>query len=113
MAKRRYDDGVYVAAARTRITSDRLLGRASPHDLVRLAAGDVTVLRPEEPDDPAEAKPDDRQPSRGRRRAGDRATSAGAAVVCLLGVVVGIRTVFLTSKVSRRAAAHHYPHHPQ
>ena len=39
-----YAPSVYVAAARTRVTSNKLLGLPSSPKLLRLASGDTTVL---------------------------------------------------------------------
>lgn len=39
-----YEPSVYVAAARTRVTSNKLLGLPSSPKLLRLASGDTTVL---------------------------------------------------------------------
>jgi hypothetical protein len=42
--RRTYAPEVYVAAAKTRVTSNRLLGLASPQNLIRLANGDLGVV---------------------------------------------------------------------
>jgi hypothetical protein len=51
---------VYVAAARTRVTSNRLLGITSSEKLLRLADGDISVL-PEQREDGAESEPESPQ----------------------------------------------------
>jgi hypothetical protein len=44
-SRRTYAPEVYVAAAKTRVTSNRLLGLASPQNLIRLANGDLSVVK--------------------------------------------------------------------
>jgi hypothetical protein len=43
-AELRYDPGVYVAAAKVRVTADRRLNRSTPDRIVRLAAGDLGAV---------------------------------------------------------------------
>ena len=43
-AELRYDPGVYIAAARVRVTADRRLKRNTPDRIVRLAAGDLGAV---------------------------------------------------------------------
>jgi hypothetical protein len=44
-ASRTYAPEVYVAAAKTRVTSNRLLGVKSSQNLIRLANGDLSVVK--------------------------------------------------------------------
>jgi hypothetical protein len=55
----RYPPSVYVSAAKTRVTSDKLLGLESPPKLIRLADGDTSVL-PRQNDVHAEDEPEPR-----------------------------------------------------